>query len=215
MREQSSRIHCATCTGTSGYGWIKRPEDVAKFLDACRPEWFRVAAAIAVYAAARKGEIAGLRVDAIDFERQLIRLDRSYDGPTKSAQVRYVPLAPALGAILRPWLQKRPGANYVITVHGEPLKPTSGLMSRTRRACKRAGIEPVTFHQLRHTAASHLAQRVPLPIVGAILGHADPKTTQRYAHLDTESLARSPRVQLDFRCNSQLAPTTGDHEVEN
>ena len=56
----------------------------------------------------------------------------------------------------------------------------------------------MTFHQLRHTAASHLAQRVPLPVVGAVLGHASPLTTQRYAHLDTESLARSPKLHLDF-----------------
>ena len=46
-------------------------------------------------------------------------------------------------------------------------------------------VEPVTFHQLRHTYTSHLAQRVALSIVGAVLGHADPKTTARYAHVDT------------------------------
>src|SRR5688500_15025213 len=39
-------------------------------------------------------------------------------------------------------------------------------LMRARRACKTAKVEPVTFHQLRHTYASHLAQRVSLPIVG-------------------------------------------------
>lgn len=37
---------------------------------------------------------------------------------------------------------------------------------------------------------------MPLPCVGAVLGHADPKTIARYAHLDTESVARDPRLHL-------------------
>jgi integrase len=183
---------------TSGYGWIQKPEDVARFLDACRPQWFRIAAALSVYAGLRKGEVAGLRVDALDFDRGLIRVDRSYDGPTKGKLVRWAPLSPALAAILRPWVDGRPGAELVVKAAGEPLTARADILKRTRRACRRAGIAEVTFHQLRHTAASHLAQRVPLPMVGAVLGHADPKTTARYAHLDTEGIARSPRLQLDF-----------------
>jgi integrase len=101
--------------------------------------------------------------------------------------------------MLRPWLEARDGAELVVTPGGAAMKPKTNLHRRTRKACRHAGIAEVTFHQLRHTAASHLAQRVPLPMVGAVLGHADPKTTARYAHLDSESIARSPRLQLDFR----------------
>jgi integrase len=54
---------------------------------------------------------------------------------------------------------------------------------------KRAGIEGFRFHDLRHTFASHLAMRgVPLEIIGAVLGHKDPKMTKRYAHLSPASL---------------------------
>lgn len=81
---------------------------------------------------------------------------------------------------------------------GRPLTEHTETAKRTRRACAKAGISPVTFHQLRHTAASHLALRVSLPAMGAIMGHASPLTTARYAHLDTGSLARSERVHLDF-----------------
>jgi hypothetical protein len=56
----------------------------------------------------------------------------------------------------------------------------------------------VKFHELRDTYASHLAERVSLPIVAAVLGHADVKTTTRYAHIDTTSLARDPRLHLTF-----------------
>jgi integrase len=179
---------------TSGYAWIRDAADVGRFLDACKPEWFRVAAALAVYAGLRKGEVAGLRRDAIDFERALLRVDRSYDGPTKSKHVRWVPLSPELARILRPWLLAHPGTKVI----SRQFEEKESLAPLTRRTCKRIGLDPVTFHQLRHTAASHLAQRVSLPLVGAILGHADPKTTARYAHLDTESVARDPRLHLTF-----------------
>lgn len=182
---------------TSGYAWIQRSEDVGRFLAACKPDWFRIAAALAVFAGLRKGEVAGLRRDAIDFDRALLRVDRSYDGTVKSKHLRWAPVPPALGKLLRPWLLAHPG-ELVVTQDGEPIDEGTGLHGYARRACKRAGIVSVNFHQLRHTAASHLAQRVPLPLVGAVLGHADPKTTARYAHLDTESVARDARLHLTF-----------------
>ena len=151
------------------YSWIRTPEEVSRFLDACRPEWFRIAATLAVYGGLRLGEVAGLRRDALDFDRGMMRVDRSFDGPTKSKQARWVPLAPALASVLRPWLLAHPGP-LVVTKEGAPLAAGTTLTNEAERACKRAGIPRVTFHQLRHTAASHLAQRVSLPLVGAILG---------------------------------------------
>lgn len=72
------------------------------------------------------------------------------------------------------------------------------IAKRTRRACRRAGVSETMFHELRDTYASHLAERVSLPIVGAVLGHIDPKTTARYANIDSERLARDPRLHLSF-----------------
>ena len=162
------------------------------------------------HAGLRQGEVAGLTWSAVDFDRGLITVDRSYDGPTKSKHVRSVPLAPELAASLRRWrLQtgaESRGLVVLMTRRGQeraiPIAEDSDLGKRTRRACKRAGVEPVTYHQLRHTAASHLAERVPLAIVGAVLGHADPKTTARYAHIDTAGLARDPRLHLQFAAPS-------------
>ena len=47
-----------------------------------------------------------------------------------------------------------------------------------------------------HTVASHAAMNgVPLPVISRLLGHADPRTTQRYAHLgDREIEAATERV---------------------
>ena len=53
-----------------------------------------------------------------------------------------------------------------------------------RKICKLADIENVRVHDLRHTYASLAVQSgYSLPIISEMLGHADIKTTQRYAHL--------------------------------
>src|SRR5262249_30844504 len=53
-----------------------------------------------------------------------------------------------------------------------------------RAICKRAGIEGLRVHDLRHSFASHLASGgASLPLIGALLGHSNPATTARYSHL--------------------------------
>ena len=54
-----------------------------------------------------------------------------------------------------------------------------------KEAVEGAGIEPVTFHQLRHTYASRMVMKgAPLAVVAAQLGHADTRMAEKhYAHL--------------------------------
>jgi integrase len=66
----------------------------------------------------------------------------------------------------------------------------------TRRACRRAKIEPVTFHQLRYTFASRIAEAIPA--VKELLGHVDITTTARYAHADGDAAARDALARLSF-----------------
>ena len=85
------------------------------------------------------------------------------------------------------------GPDDFMFTNGEqgPKKASRGQWRRSEQvpkmseACKRAGIEPATFHELRHTYASTLVNRgCPMPVVAQLLGHASTAMTERhYAHL--------------------------------
>ena len=50
--------------------------------------------------------------------------------------------------------------------------------------CKRSGIDGVRIHDVRHTAAAIMVSAgLSLPLIGSVLGHTQPQTTHRYAHL--------------------------------
>src|SRR5215217_797254 len=61
------------------------------------------------------------------------------------------------------------------------------------------------LHDLRHTYASILASEgLSLPIIGALLGHTQPQTTARYAHLLDDPLrAATERVGVMITANSK------------
>jgi integrase len=55
-----------------------------------------------------------------------------------------------------------------------------------------AGFPNLVFHDVRHSAASVMVNNdVDLKVVGAVLGHKDRRSTDRYAHLQTSTLARA------------------------
>ncbi|MCD6256016.1 MAG: site-specific integrase, partial [Deltaproteobacteria bacterium] len=66
-------------------------------------------------------------------------------------------------------------------------RPYDDLKRSFKTALKRAGIEDFTFHDLRHTFASHLVMNgVDLMTVKELLGHKDIKMTMRYSHLSPD-----------------------------
>ena len=78
---------------------------------------------------------------------------------------------------------------------------------------KRAGLEGVRIHDLRHTHASYGAGAgLGLPIIGKLLGHTQASTTQRYAHLDADPLRdtdKSSRLRCSMSLSRRFVP--GDH----
>jgi integrase len=74
----------------------------------------------------------------------------------------------------------------------DPEKPRADLKRPWEAVSKRAGLDGVRLHDLRHTYASFGAGGgLGLPIIGKLLGHTQASTTQRYAHLDNDPLRRA------------------------
>ena len=80
--------------------------------------------------------------------------------------------------------QPRTGSQYVFPSQMNPPQPFSRFLSLWRLVRKRAGIEDVRLHDLRHNFASWaVMQGVPLPTVARLLGHRQVSMTLRYAHV--------------------------------
>lgn len=101
---------------------------------------------------------------------------------------------PQLRAILLPLRKKR---GYVITFRGEPVK---SIDTGLKRAAEDAGIDygrhNVTFHTLRHTMATMLAELgVSDELHRLVMGHSDVRTTRGYTHA-RPIVERGPLAQL-------------------
>lgn len=181
---------------------IPTAPDVEKYLAECKPEWFRVASAISIYTGQRRGEIASLRWSAVDFADEQVAVLSSWDGPPKNDRPRFDPLPPELAIILGRWRLATGAASdgYVVTIDGRPMVEKNNPCAKlTRAACRRAGITPVRFHDLRSTFITHAADAgMPIGQLMALAGHASITTTARYIRSDSAVAAADPRARLSF-----------------
>jgi len=135
-----------------------------------------------LFTGCRLREILHLQWEHVDLERNCLFLPDS-----KSGQKTVILNAPALSVLNT---LERVGP-YVIP-GDDPKKPRSDLKRPWNAITKRAGLTGVRLHDLRHTYASFGAgSGLGLPIIDRLLGHTQPATTARYAHLDNDPLRRA------------------------
>src|SRR6266404_9154857 len=169
---------------------ILTPAEEKVLLAACATHWrrhLRVLVIAALDTGARQGELLKLRWSDIAFDEGVIKNVTSYKG--KTVQRREVPLTGRLRAALLDLKQKRGAATFKRgrTSGNKPdnalvFGVTNNVQNSWRAARKDANLEHLRFHDLRHTAATRLAQTMQLALVGQVLGHSDPKTTHRYVN---------------------------------
>jgi site-specific recombinase XerD len=148
----------------------------------------------------RTGEVGGLRLDDLDWEKAMLRVRCPKPGRT-----HLWPLSQGVGhAILRYIREARPsgfGRSLFFTMHA-PIRPLDrkalGKMVRDRLA----GIGVITgrrgAHALRHAAAQHLLdQGTPMKVIGDFLGHRDPSSTTIYAKVDLAALREVAALDLE------------------
>jgi integrase len=132
---------------------------------------------------ARKGEVLSMRWQDVDLHAG------TWSKPaasTKQGRNHIVPLAPPAIELLTA-LQRRTNSEWVFPANGpNPSKCGHRVMiwQSWLAIRKAAGITNLRLHDLRHSFASLLASSgASLPLIGELLGHTQPQTTARYAHL--------------------------------
>jgi integrase len=151
---------------------------------------------------ARRGEVLGARWDQFDLDTGIWTKPSSH---TKQKREHRVPLSAPTRQLL---VEMRAGSHSAWVF---PNRKGDGFLTDIKKSwhsiCKAAGITGVRLHDLRHTYASVLASAgLSFPVIGALLGHTQPGTTARYAHLFDDPLrAATERVG---------AVVTGGHGAE-
>lgn len=143
----------------------------------------------------RSGDIAGLKFENIDFERNMIHLIQS-----KTEQPLSLPLLPDVGAALQDYIchaRLHVESDYVFLREIAPFEKitTSVIRFELTRYFKAAGIDVSGKkhgpHTLRATLASSMINgNVPYEVVRKALGHIDPQAVKHYARIDIENLRR-------------------------
>lgn len=149
-----------------------------------------------IFTGARVSEILGLRWEYINWESNTAELPDSKTGK------KTLHLPPAALEVLNGLKRPKSGKGYVVRggrgagSHSQPLINIKGPWAVIRKA---AGLEGVRLHDLRHSFASAaIAGGMSLPMIGALLGHRDVKTTARYAHLADDPI-RAAAAQVGNR----------------
>jgi integrase len=137
---------------------------------------------------ARRGEVLAARWADIDLEAGVWTKPGA---TTKQRTLHRVPLSGAAKLLLtRLRKATEEGAEFVFPGRYDGHRVE--IKYAWADLCKAAGIKGARIHDLRHTYASVLASAgMSLPVIGALLGHTQPATTHRYAHLLDDPLRQA------------------------
>jgi integrase len=128
---------------------------------------------------ARLNEILTARREWVDLQRRVIELPDS-----KTGKKPVFLSDPAVEVINHLDVHRSDPKNPYLLPGRRKGKPLNNLSKPWRRVCEEAGLPGVRLHDLRHTAASiAVGQGATLPVIGRLLGHSQPQTTHRYAHV--------------------------------
>ncbi|WP_281801550.1 tyrosine-type recombinase/integrase [Methylocystis echinoides] len=143
---------------------------------------------LGVYTGSRPGAIfnaswlEGIRLSFVDVERGVFHRHAAGKGETNKRQPP-VRLPRKLVDHLRRWRKADFGKNqpYVVMFDGMPVADVNKALAR---ACRLAGIEPITVYALRHTCGAWLATKgVPTRHIAEYLGTSESMVIRHYGHL--------------------------------
>ena len=138
---------------------------------------------LALHTGLRRGEMFNLKWFDVDFNRNLIQVQES-----KSNKKRFVPM----NATARGMLQNLKRKSEYVFPSPKTGRRLNDIKRSFRRAVREASIRDFRFHDLRHTAASRMADSgADAFTLAKILGHSDIRMTARYTHATDAAIRRA------------------------
>lgn len=155
----------------------------------CEDLFVRLAIEFLARTGLRRSEFLNLKIDSV------VQIGAAYwlHVPLgKMRTDRYIPLHPQLKELLDEWVARRPTSlrePWMFIEHGRRIG-NERLRRAFVRACRDAGLETVTPHQLRHTLATQAINRgMSLEAIAALLGHKSMRMTMVYAKISNRTVA--------------------------
>lgn len=135
---------------------------------------------------ARNGEVLGLKWKDIDFMRKTVTFR-----DTKNRETRTIPL----GNILLPNFQDPVSKRVAVSKYVFPSKDVTkqtDIRNALEYTLKKANLDNVCFHSVRHTVASHLGMTCASTLeIAAILDHKTLTMVKQYSHLSVASTSQA------------------------
>jgi site-specific recombinase XerD len=180
---------------------ILSPKEIARLLNAATNPRNKTALAVAYGAGLRVSEVVSLRVNDIDSQRMVLKVEQG-----KGSKDRLALLSPALLNLLRDWWRIAhvqhlmlcdgwlfPGRNPVNHLTARQLSRVCHTAAKQAKLHKR-----VSMHTLRHSFATHLLeQKVDIRVIQVLLGHNQLGTTAHYSQVASRTL-RDVKGPLEY-----------------
>ena len=177
-------------------------DEYRKLFDSTTEIWWKAFLSIAYGSGLRRNEILHLTWSEIDFEHQRIRLVAKKDAKnvvqweTKGRKNRVVPMSEESSNLLATIRAESPEGHPYIFISAERLchilqrrqkgdwDERSTMVNNLSRAfsalCEKAGIEDCSPHDLRRSAITNWAQKLPIQVIQKLAGHSSISTTRKY-----------------------------------
>ena len=160
-------------------------EEIKRLLNSASEEFLPILIT-ALHTGMRRGEILNLKWSEVDLGNNIITVQES-----KSGRQRVIPIDETLYKVLYR-LPSRFQKGYVFPSPVKLGKRRFDVLRQWRNVIRKADLENVRFHDLRHTFASHLVMNgVDIKTVQELLGHASLNMTMRYSHLAPDHRLRA------------------------
>ncbi len=165
---------------------------------------------IAIYAGLRLNSIRTLKWTCVDLNSNTITIEATY---SKNKKTHLIPMNPIVRRVL---LEARLQSGKNEYVFPEAMASTlSALSNRFTYLCKGLGIDGVSFHSLRHTCGTRLAEMgKDISTISKALGHSSINMSMRYVH-PKESVRRAMDELANFRSFTTNSPPNEDLDRHN